>query len=341
MGNDTQGWKVHQAQNDLINTGIKDVLIEPILYRPFDTRYTYYTGTSNGFISRPLYDVMRHMLPRDAWGLITTRQTRDLWSVLATDSIIAHKALAAYDRNSIFPLYIYPSEQEIAQGLYASDHREPNLSPAFTADVEQRLGLRFIPDGNGNLAEEFGPEDAFHYIYAVLHSPTYRERYDQFLRADFPRVPLTDDLDLFRALVALGSQLADIHLLRASVPDSQPVSFPITGDNIVESAHPKYYAPGKTPLDETAAVERGRVYISKSNRRSVKQGQYFDGVSPDVWESRIGGYRPMDKWLKDRKGRTLTFDDITHYQRMAAALQETIRLTAAIDDAIVDAGMFG
>ena len=341
LGNDTQGWKVHQAQNDLINTGIKDVLIEPILYRPFDTRYTYYTGTSNGFISRPLYDVMRHMLPRDAWGLITTRQTRDLWSVLATDSIIAHKALAAYDRNSIFPLYIYPSEQEIAQGLYASDHREPNLSPAFTADVEQRLGLRFIPDGNGNLAEEFGPEDAFHYIYAVLHSPTYRERYDQFLRADFPRVPLTDDLDLFRALVALGSQLADIHLLRASVPDSQPVSFPITGDNIVESAHPKYYAPGKTPLDETAAVERGRVYISKSNRRSVKQGQYFDGVSPDVWESRIGGYRPMDKWLKDRKGRTLTFDDITHYQRMAAALQETIRLTAAIDDAIVDAGMFG
>ena len=341
LGSDTQGWKVHQAQNDLINTGIKDVLIEPILYRPFDTRYTYYTGTSNGFISRPLYDVMRHMLPRDAWGLITTRQTRDLWSILATDSIIAHKALAAYDRNSISPLYIYPSEQEIAQGLYVSDHREPNLSPAFTADVEQRLGLRFIPDGNGNLAEEFGPEDVFHYIYAVFHSPEYRERYDQFLRADFPRVPLTDDPDLFRALVALGSQLTDIHLLRAAVPNSPPVNFPIVGDDIVERAHPKYYAPGETPDDETTPIERGRVYISKSNRRSGKQGQYFDCVTSEVWESRIGGYKPMDKWLKDRKGRALTFDDITHYQRIAAALQETIRLTAAIDDAIVDTGMFG
>ena len=161
------------------------------------------------------------------------------------------------------------------------------------------------------------------------------------MRTDFPRVPLTDDPDLFRALVALGSQLTDVHLLRASVTDSQPVGFPIPGDNIVESAHPKYYAPGETPLGETVPVERGRVYISKSNRRSGKQGQYFDGVTSEVWASRIGGYRPMDKWLKDRKGRTLTFDDITHYQRMAAALQETIRLTAAIDDAIVDAGMFG
>ena len=340
LGNDTQGWKVHQAQNDLINTGIRDDLIEPILYRPFDTRYTYYTGTSNGFISRPLYAVMRHMLPRDTWGLITTRQTRDLWSILATDSIIAHKALAAYDRNSIFPLYIYPSEQEIAQGLYAPDHREPNLSPAFIADIEQKLGLRFIPDGNGDLVEEFGPEDAFHYIYAVFHSPTYRERYDQFLRADFPRVPLTDDLDLFRALVALGRQLTDIHLLRASVPDSQPIGFPITGGNMVESAHPKYCAPGATPDGETASVERGRVYISRSKERPVKQGQYFDGVTSEVWESRIGGYKPMEKWLKDRKGRALTFDDIEHYKHIAASLEATIRLTTEIDAATTDAGMF-
>ena len=131
--------------------------------------------------------------------------------------------------------------------------------------------MRFIPDGNGDLVEEFGPEDAFHYIYAVFHSPTYRERYDQFLRADFPRVPLTDDLDLFRALVALGRQLTDIHLLRASVPDSQPIGFPITGGNMVESAHPKYCAPGATPDGETASVERGRVYISRSKERPVKQ----------------------------------------------------------------------
>ena len=201
--------------------------------------------------------------------------------------------------------------------------------------------MRFIPDGKGDLDETFGPEDVFHYIYAVLHSSAYRERYDQFLRADFPRVPLTDDLDLFRALVRLGEQLTNSHLLR-SVPSST-VNFPISTDNgsIVEIAHPKYYAPGETPEGEAAPVERGRVYISRSKKRPAKQGQYFEGVTPEVWESRFGGYKPMEKWLKDRKGRALSFDDITHYQHIAAALQETMRLIAAIDDAIVDAGMFG
>ena len=341
LADDGQSWKVALAQDDLNNSGINNDMVQPILFRSFDKRYTYYTGKTGGFLWRPRTEVMRHMLAGDNFGLITTRQTRDPWDILATDTIIAHKALAAYDINSLFPLYIYPTEQEIKQGLYAPNHREPNLSPEFTANMARRLGLRFVNDGRGDIHETFGPEDVFHYIYAVFHSPEYRERYDQFLRADFPRVPLTDDPDLFRALVALGSQLTDVHLLRSSVIDSQPVGFPIPGDNIVESAHPKYYAPGETPLGETVHVERGRVYISKSNRRSGKQGQYFDGVTSEVWASRIGGYRPMDKWLKDRKGRALTFDDITHYQRMAAALQETIRLTAAIDDAIVDAGMFG
>ena len=341
LADDGQSWKVALAQDDLNNSGISNDMVQPILFRSFDKRYTYYTGKTGGFLWRPRTEVMRHMLAGDNFGLITTRQTRDPWDILATDTIIAHKALAAYDINSLFPLYIYPTEQEIKQGLYAPNHREPNLSPEFTASLARRLGLCFIPDGKGDLSKEFGPEDIFHYIYAVFHSPTYRERYDQFLRADFPRVPLTDDLDLFRTLVALGSELTEVHLLHTSFSDSQPVNFPIVGDDIVERAHPKYYAPGEMPLGETVNVERGRVYISRSKLRPVKQGQYFDGVSPDVWESRIGGYKPMEKWLKDRKGRALSFDDIRHYQRIAAALQETIRLTAAIDDATVDAGMFG
>ena len=341
LGNDTRDWKVALAQNDLLNIGITQERIHPILYRPFDTRFTYYTGNSRGFLCMPRREVMQHMLTEDNLGLTFMRQVAlnaDYNHFGVSTAIIDNRAFYSSKGIVYFaPLYTYPP----VQGLEASNKREPNLSPEFTAGIARRLGLRFVNDGRGDIHETFGPEDVFHYIYAVFHSPGYRERYDQFLRADFPRVPLTDDPDLFRALVALGSQLTDVHLLRASVTDSQPVGFPIPGDNIVESAHPKYYAPGETPLGETVPVERGRVYISKSNRRSGKQGQYFDGVSPDVWESRIGGYRPMDKWLKDRKGRTLTFDDITHYQRMAAALQETIRLTAAIDDAIVDAGMFG
>ena len=280
------------------------------------------------------------MLAGDNFGLITTRQTRDPWEILATDTIIAHKALAAYDISSLFPLYIYPTKQEIKQGLYAPNHREPNLSPEFTASLERRLGLCFVHDGKGDLAKEFGLEDVFHYIYAIFHSSTYRERYDQFLRADFPRVPVTDDVNLFRALVALGQQLTDAHLLRSAARPSSPIGFPVPGDYMVEKSHPKYYAPGATPPSESAPIQRGRVYVSKSNRRSGKQGQYFDGISPDVWASRIGGYQPMDKWLKDRKERALTFDDIEHYKDIAASLEATIRLTAEIDAATTDAGMF-
>ena len=323
---------------------VDNELLTPILYRPFDKRYTYY---SSAFITRTRSNVMRHMLAGANVGLTTCRQQAragDPWQLCGvSDSIIESCFISNITReiNSLFPLYIYPSEQEIIQGLYEPDHREPNLSSEFTADVERRLALRFTPDGKGDLVETFGPEDVFHYIYAIFHSPTYRERYDQFLRADFPRVPLTDDVELFRALVALGSQLTDIHLLRASVPSASPIGFPVPGGNIVESAHPKYYAPGEKPLGETSPVERGRVYISKSNRKSGKQGQYFEGVTPDVWESRIGGYQPMNKWLKDRKERALTFDDIEHYKRIAAALQATTGLTDEIDEAVMDAGMFG
>ncbi|MXY45877.1 MAG: N-6 DNA methylase [Chloroflexi bacterium] len=316
---------------------MNETLVKPILYRPFDTRYTYY---SDAVITRRRQDVMRHMLSGNNLGLIFMRQ-------VALDGAYDHFGMstemidnrAFYSSKGIVyfaPLYTYLPEQ----GLEGSGAREPNLSPEFTADMAQRLGLRFIPDGEGDLDETFGPEDVFHYIYAVFHSPTYRERYDQFLRADFPRVPLTDDIELFRVLVGLGGELTAVHLLKSDSLSAARFGYPVPGDNVVEKAHPKYYAPGEKPPGETAPIERGRVYISKSNRRSGKQGQYFDGVSPEVWESRIGGYRPMDKWLKDRKGRTLTFDDIAHYQRIAAALQETMRLTSEIDAAVADAGMF-
>ena len=272
------GWEILDGWDNLQDSNNLNDFVEPICYRPFDNRFIFY---EEKIVWRTARRVMRHMLQGQNLAFITTRQTRDPWAVLVTDAIVAHKALAAYDINSLFPLYIYPTEQEIEQGLYAPNHREPNLSPQFTTDMAQRLGLRFIPDGKGDLSKEFGPEDIFHYIYAVFHSPTYRERYDQFLRADFPRVPLTDDLDLFRALVVLGEQLTNTHLLR-SLP-SLTVNFPIPSDsgNMVENAHPKYYAPGETPDGETEPVGRGRVYISRSNLRSGKQGQYFDGITSE------------------------------------------------------------
>ncbi len=126
---------------DLNRSGLNDALVKPILYRPFDTRYTYYTGDSRGFICRPRPEVMRHMLAGQNLGLITTRQTRDPWAALATSSVIAHKSLAAYDINSLFPIYIYPSEQGTNGGLYQADERQPNLAPEFSQDLEHRFGL--------------------------------------------------------------------------------------------------------------------------------------------------------------------------------------------------------
>ena len=220
LGRDSRDWKVQLAQDDLNESGLSDNLITPILYRPFDTRYTYYTGKTKGFICMPRREVMRHMMAGDNLGLITCRQQSEPdfgWNRYGvTNTVLDECTISNKTReiNYLFPLYTYPSEQ----GLESSGGRKPNLSPEFTADLERRLGLRFAPDGAGDLAATFGPVDALHYIYAVFHSTAYRERYDQFLRADFPRVPLTRDLELFRALVALGRRLVDAHLLRGAPP---------------------------------------------------------------------------------------------------------------------------
>lgn len=187
-------------------------------------------------------------------------------------------------------------------------------------------------DGRGDLQESFGPEDLFDYIYAVFHAPTYRARYAEFLKIDFPRVPLTSDPALFRDLVALGGRLVALHLMEAPELDTLMTSFPEPGDNLVEKGHPKYVSPGEVPPGEAAPAARGRVYINRTKRRpDAPPAQYFDGVPPEVWEFQVGGYQVLDKWLKDRRGRTLTDEDLRHYQRVVVALARTIEIMAVID----------
>ena len=342
LGRDTRDWKVELAQDDLIGSGTKPNLVAPILYRPFDTRYTYYTGKTRGFICMPRSEVMSPMLAGENLGLIFMRQVvlQDAYSHFGvTRSLVDNRGFYSNKGNaSSAPLYIYPSEKEIAANLYSPNDRRPNLAPEHIQNLEHRLGLQFIEEGRGDLHETFGPEDAFHYIYAVFHSPTYRKRYDQFLRADFPRVPSIDDIELFRALVGMGRQLTQLHLMESPTLSQTGISFPVPGDYVVESGYPKYVRPGHSLPGQGVTLEEGRVYISKDNSRSDKRGQYFEGISPEVWEFRIGGYQPMEKWLKDRKGRTLSFEDLNHYQRMGFALAETGRLMGEIDVAIEDAG---
>ena len=193
--------------------------------------------------------------------------------------------------------------------------------------MEARLGLRFVTEGsafasphpkplpqNDQGASWFGPEDIFYYAYAVFHSPTYRERYAEFLKIDFPRLPLTSDVALFAALVRLGAELAGLHLMKSPRLEQLMTSFDIAGENEVARGYPKY-------------VERGGcVYINEA--------QYFGGVPREIWDFHIGGYQVPHKWLKDRRGRILSYADLRHYQKIIVALAETRRIMAAIDEAI-------
>jgi predicted helicase len=196
--------------------------------------------------------------------------------------------------------------------------------------MEERLGLEFVPDRRGDLEATFGPEDVFDYIYAVFHSPSYRERYAEFLKIDFPRVLLTSDLEKFRKLVKLGGELVGLHLLESPLLSRTATRYPVPGDNRVEKGYPKYFAPGDvepgSKAGDGAVLEVGRVYINKS--------QYLEGVPPEVWEFQVGGYQVCDKWLKDRRGRQLSYDDLTHYQKVIVALKETIRLMEEVDSAV-------
>ena len=339
LGRDARDWKVSMAQSDLIETGIHRDLAVPILYRPFDTRFTYYTGNSRGFICRPRKGVMRHMLSESNIGICIGRAGQAIgagpWDIVYISKSITEFNLFRRGGNCLFPLYLHQQSPEETSSSRSPSKRIPNLELRLIARLEDRLGLTFSVNGPGDMESTFGPEDILHYLYSILHSPAYRERYAQFLRTDFPRVPMPDTASRFRELAELGSELASVHLLESPSLVRPDVPFPASGDNIVAPGHPKYIAPGEIPLGEREPVTAGRVYLSRSvGRRAGKpprQGQYFEGIEPEVWAFQIGGYQPMEKWLKDRKGRTLGFDDLKHYERMGAAIGETIRLMGEID----------
>jgi predicted helicase len=321
---DTRTWKLTQKRHMLAKDPKWDSYFTQCLYRPFDSRAYYH---SDHIVDRPRTEVMQHMLA-DNMGIITTRQTRDQWDAIASRNICGHKSCAAYDINFLSPLYLYPTENTAKQKSLldlspwpadeAHGGRTPNLNPEFVAEMTQKLGLTFTPNAAGDLQTTFGPEEIFHYIYAIFHNPTYRTRYAEFLKIDFPRVPITSDVALFRSLCGLGKELVGLHLLESPQVGQFITRYPVAGDNRLEKGYPKYVPPQND--------KPGRIHINKS--------QFFEGISPEVWEFLIGGYQVLDKWLKDRQGRQLSHDDLTHYQQVAVALQKTIEWMEKIDDAI-------
>jgi len=326
LGKDSQDWKVALAQTDLKESGLSEGQLAPVLYRPFDVRHTYYTGKPSGFHCRPRGEVMRQMLAGKNLGFATTRSTeieRGWEHLFCTNGLLTHHTVSIKEVNYLFPLYLYTSAKTDLFDDSAAGARRPNLAPEFIADFSARLQLDFVPDGCGDLHKTFGPEDVFHYAYAVFHSPTYRSRYAEFLKIDFPRLPLARDVTLLRSLCALGKELVALHLME-QLPKLE-TSYPVAGDNTVDAV--RYSDPSPpAPLPQAGEGSLGRVWIN--------QTQYFDNVPPVVWGYHIGGYQVCQKWLKDRKGRQLSYDDLTHYRGIVAALARTIELQFAIDEAI-------
>jgi len=317
---DVSYWNLSDARKELRE--IKDVesYVRPYCYRPFDFRFVYY---HEAVCERLRLEVMRQMERKNLAFLTHRPQSPKEFTFAYCTNMIGDQCVAANKTegggNSFqFPLYLYTTPEETDGTLFAQSEvtRTPNLNSKFIAALEEKLGLTFVPDGRGDIyvaptkPTTFGPEDVFNYAYAVFHSPTYRQRYAEFLKIDFPRLPLTSDKKLFAKLAAKGEELVALHLLKSPKVDDFITSYPVAGSNAVEKVQ---YANGK-------------VWINNE--------QYFGGVPEEVWEFKVGGYQVCEKWLKDRKGCTLSGDDIRHYQRVVVAQKETIRLMKEIDKVI-------
>ena len=304
-------WSYERAKRELADAEWEND-IEPILYRPFDIRFTVYD--SNVAVHRR-DRVMRHMRAGANLALCTNRQVKgDFHHAIVTRRIVGYNLFeTAHAAPFVFPLYLYPSNRQIQFG---EAKPFPNLNPEFITTVSGNLGLALSEAERGDLVNTLGPEDILGYAYAILHSPTYRTRYAGFLKIDFPRLPLSSDRELFKALAAKGGELVSLHLMEAPVLDAFITRYPISGTNAVD----------KVTYDESA------------RRVRINNTQFFEGVPPEVWDFHIGGYQVAHKWLKDRRGRTLTYDELTHYQKVIVALKETIRVMSDIDEVIGDHG---
>jgi predicted helicase len=290
---DGRDWTVSSAKSDILSgTG----RVVPFLYKPFDEKFIYYSGRTKGFVAYPRREVMQHIVGKSNLAMIVNRQTvKDEFSFIGvTKTACCHGTFYLGNRGQDYccPLYLYPSEQDLDQT------RRVN----FDAKIHKAIVAAAKDKAHG------APDEVaiFDYIYGVLHCPVYRETYREFLKIDFPRVPYPPSPQVFWDVSAKGTELRKLHLMEDAAIGETPYKFTGAGDSVV----------GKVEYDG------GVVRINK--------GQGFEGVPEIAWNFHIGGYQPAQKWLKDRKSRALSFDDIRHYQKIIKILSETDRIMKTI-----------
>lgn len=264
------------------NKSFDDKYIQPVQYRPFDYQWIYYDPT---LISRPANKVLSHIVDKENVAFVTARQFGGGKHFICFSTKIASEISSQpFAPYTLFPLYLYSEDGS----------KVPNFKKEIIDEIEKISG-------------KVKPEDTFDYIYATLHSPSYREKYKEFLKIDFPRVPYPKNKKQFEGLVALGRELREIHLLESLKVSEFITTYPVSGSDTVEKI----------------SYKNGNVYINSE--------QYFGNVPDVAWNFYIGGYQPAQKWLKDRKGRTLTNEDIEHYQKIIIALVQTDRIMKGIN----------
>lgn len=313
-------------------------LIKDISYRPFDVKKIYYDLK---LIERGREKIMKHFLSIDNIGLVTSKQCVSDWRYVFISKFIGEFNLTStagrFGSGSYFPLYLN-SEANGQKSAFETSARVLNLNMEIVNQMSEGLGLQFVPEKDltgfenlSGLPKIFAPIDILDYIYAVLHSPNYREKYKEFLKIDFPRVPYSKDKETFWQLVQLGGELRQIHLLESPIVEKYITGYPEDGDNVVIKPHFVISTQEKSHNENLTKCDASLRQHDKTGRVYINSTQYFNNVPEVAWNFYIGGYQPAQKWLKDRKDRELSYDDILHYQKIIVALTETDRLMKEID----------
>lgn len=300
---ESKSWKVAEARAELRKDSKWEDHIKKILYRPFDERWIF---NHPAVIERSRPEVMSHFLGQDNLGLITTKKVEvgDFNHGYCASEIIESHSLSLKEINYLFPLYLYNGNKQ--DDLFGNGHKGYNIKwNKLTGQLANPQVFKSSATGN-----TIQPAEAvFYYIYAILYSNIYRQKYQEFLKSDFPRIPFTSNYQTFQHLAVLGEQLIELHLLKSKLLNNSVSKYEGKGDDRVEK----------------------RDYHEDSKRLYINNSQFFDSVAPEVWNYYIGGYQVLDKWLKDRKGRVLSTDDQLHFRKVITALNQTLDIQERID----------
>ena len=289
---DTRSWSLTKAREEISNNEHEN-FIESFLYRPFDRRYIYYTKS---MVDWSREQVMRNFIGHDNLALIAPRQTKDRIDCYITNCVCGHKTCSAYDVNTIFPLFVF-------EELFGKIKKSANFDESIVNKFAEKLRLKYVQENAKN--GEFSAKDFFYYIFAVMHSEVYKKEYEAFLKIDFPRIPYIENKEMFFALSRYGKEMADNQLL----------CFEKNSD----------YYKGSKPSSVIEFVKNVNGFV-----RINKGGDEFR-IDEVTWSSYVGGYQPLQKWLQDRKGRTLSIEDIDHYNKMISAIMNRENITQQID----------